>query len=469
MTATIAPRREPYTVSRLNQEARALLEGQFPTLWVEGEVSNLTRPSSGHLYFSLKDARAQIRCALFQNRAFLFRDCPRNGQQVLARGRVSVYEPRGDYQIIVDYVEEAGAGALRRAYDELRLRLEREGCFAPERKQPLPRFPRRIGVITSATGAAIRDVLATLGRRCPSLPVLLYPVPVQGEGATERIARTLRLASQRRDCDVVLLVRGGGSLEDLQAFNEEIVARAICECAVPLVTGIGHETDSTIADFAADLRAATPTAAAELASPDFAEWLDKVRRLAELLQQRTQRQVSDRFQQLEVLEKRLLRLHPRGRLHGHAQRLDELEQRLQRAWRAHLHRGRSRLTGLTQRLQAQTPLLRARHEERRLNVLSARLHLALRQNTRLASRRLNQLSDQLHALSPLATLHRGYAILRRPDGGVILRRAGEAMAGEIVEALLGEGRLRCEVKAVCPSDPAVAALPRPSRPGPRPP
>ncbi|MFZ1641930.1 MAG: exodeoxyribonuclease VII large subunit, partial [Candidatus Contendobacter sp.] len=281
--------RDIYTVSRLNQDVRALLEGEFPTLWVEGEVSNLSRPSSGHLYFSLKDAKAQIRCALFQNRAFLFRDCPRNGQQVLVRGRVSLYEPRGDFQIIVEYVEEAGAGALRRAYDELRLRLEREGLFAPERKQPLPRFPRRIGVITSPSGAAIRDVLITLRRRCPGLLVLVYPVPVQGDGAAERIAQTIRLASQRRDCDVLLLARGGGSLEDLQAFNEETVARAIFDCAIPLVTGIGHETDVTIADFAADRRAATPTAAAELASPDRLEWLHRVRLLAERLDSALQR------------------------------------------------------------------------------------------------------------------------------------------------------------------------------------
>ena len=204
MTLAI-PDRSPYTVSRLNQEVRILLESEFSILWVEGEVSNLSRPSSGHLYFSLKDAKSQIRCALFQNRALLFRDCPRNGQQVLARGRISLYEARGDFQIIVEYVEEAGAGALRRAYDELRLRLEREGLFAPEYKKPLPRFPRRIGVITSASGAALRDVLSVLRRRCPYLPVLLYPVPVQGEEAAERIASAIRLASQRRDCDVLLL------------------------------------------------------------------------------------------------------------------------------------------------------------------------------------------------------------------------------------------------------------------------
>ncbi len=284
--------REPYTVSRLNQEVRTLLEGEFSSLWVEGEVSNVSRPASGHCYFSLKDAKAQLRCALFQNRAFLFRNCPCNGQQVRLRGRISLYEPRGDFQMIVEYVEEAGAGALRRSYDELRLRLEREGLFASERKQPLPRFPCRIGVITSASGAAIHDVLSVLRRRCPQLPVLIYPIPVQGEQAADQIAHAIRLASQRRECEVLLLVRGGGALEDLWAFNQEIVARAIQACPIPLVTGIGHESDVTIADFAADRRAATPTAAAELASPDRLEWQHRIEQLAERLKETLQRQLA---------------------------------------------------------------------------------------------------------------------------------------------------------------------------------
>ncbi|MCC9003887.1 MAG: exodeoxyribonuclease VII large subunit, partial [Candidatus Competibacter sp.] len=319
MILTNAPRDTGciHTVSGLNQTVRTLLEAELPMLWVEGEVSNLSRPSSGHLYFSLKDARAQIRCALFQNRAFLFRDCPRNGQQVLLRGRVSLYEPRGDYQIIVDYVEEAGHGALQRAYDELRLRLERAGWFAPERKYPLPCFPRQIGVITSPTGAALRDVLATLRRRCPGLPVLIHPVPVQGEGAAARIAQAIQRASQRRDCEVLLLVRGGGSLEDLWAFNEEIVARAIVECSIPVVTGIGHETDVTIADFAADLRAATPTAAAELASPDRLEWLGNVRSLDERLQRAMRQALNRRRPEIDRLREHLSRSQPRRRLQDH--------------------------------------------------------------------------------------------------------------------------------------------------------
>ena len=400
------PSRDIYTVSRLNQETRALLEGEFPLLWIEGEVSNLSRPSSGHLYFSLKDAKAQIRCALFQNRAVLFRDCPRNGQQVLVRGRVSLYEPRGDFQLIVEYVEEAGAGALRRAYDELRLKLEREGLFAPEHKQPLPRFPRRIGVITSPTGAALRDVLTTLRRRCSSILVLLYPIPVQGDGAAEYIAQTIRLAAERRDCDVLLLARGGGSLEDLQAFNEEDVARAIHACPIPLVTGIGHETDVTIADFAADLRAATPTAAAELASPDRLEWLRQVYLLAERLDGALQRRLAEQRQRLVDLTRRLDRAQPRHRLRDHAQRLDDLDQRLRAAIRLRLE---------------------------------------------TASQRLRGLSNQLHALSPLATLDRGYAIVRQLPSGEVLRQADAARVGDMVEVLLSQGRLHGQVTAVDPT------------------
>lgn len=392
-----------YTVSRLNQEARYLLEDVFPHIQVLGEVSNLSRPSSGHVYFSLKDASAQIRCALFQNRALLFRDGPRNGQQVLARGRVSLYELRGEFQLIVDGLEEAGAGALWQAYNALRLQLEREGLFAAECKKPLPRFPQRIGVISSPTGAALRDVLTTLGRRCPQTPVLLYPVPVQGDGAAERITAAIRLASQRQDCDVLLLVRGGGSLEDLQAFNAEIVARAIFECAIPLVTGVGHETDVTIADFAADLRAATPTAAAELAGPDRQEQLRQLQRLDERLARALRRRLDQQRQRLEQWAQRLARQHPRRRLQDRAQRLDELDYRLRQALQ-------NRLQAVTQRLQA--------------------------------------MSGRLHALSPLATVQRGYAIARRYPEGEILRRAADAQMGDVIEILLGEGRLRAEIKAV---------------------
>src|SRR5919106_1076433 len=265
--------RDIYTPSRLNREARVLLERGLPALWLEGEISNLSRPSSGHWYFSLKDEAAQLRCAMFRQRNMLTRFSPRDGSRVLVRGRVSLYEQRGDYQFIADYMEEAGEGALRQRFELLKVKLAAEGLFAVERKRPLPRMPRRIGVITSPTGAALRDVLHILRRRFCTIPILIYPVQVQGGVAAAQIARTIRRASARAECDVLVLVRGGGSLEDLWAFNEESVARAIYDSAIPIVTGIGHEVDFTIADFVADVRAPTPSGAAELVAPDCAEWL----------------------------------------------------------------------------------------------------------------------------------------------------------------------------------------------------
>ncbi|HEU4485077.1 MAG TPA: exodeoxyribonuclease VII large subunit, partial [Povalibacter sp.] len=266
------PERDVYSPTRLNREARTLLERGFPVLWIEGEMSNLSRPSSGHWYFSIKDEGAQLRCAMFRQRNLLARFTPRDGQVVLLRGRISLYEPRGDYQFLVDHIEEAGEGALRRRFELLKTRLAAEGLFATERKRPLPKHPARIGVVTSPSGAAIRDVLHVLRRRFCSIPVLIYPVPVQGAGAATQIAAAIRLASARADCDVLILARGGGSLEDLWSFNEEVVARAIAACTIPIVSGVGHEVDFTIADFVADLRAPTPSGAAELVAPDCKEW-----------------------------------------------------------------------------------------------------------------------------------------------------------------------------------------------------
>lgn len=451
-TTTSLDTRNIYTVSRLNREVRTFLESAFPSVWVAGEVSNVSRPSSGHLYFSLKDARAQIRCALFQNRAFLFRDCPHNGQQVLVRGRVSLYEPRGDYQIIVDYVEEAGAGALRRAYDALRLKLEREGLFAPERKRSLPAFPRQIGVITSPTGAAIRDVLATLQRRCPSLPVLIYPVPVQGESAAALIAHTLHLAAQRQDCDVLLLVRGGGSLEDLAAFNEETVIRAICDCSIPVIAGIGHETDITIADFAADARAATPTAAATLAGPDLSAWLAKVGSLNERLQHALRQALQRRHRHLDGLQQRLMRQEPRRRLLSHTQRVDELDQRLRQALAQQLNRNRTAINSLAARLGARVLADRVYTQRRQWEILAWRLGNAMDQRLRVAAQRNQTLSSQLHALSPLATLERGYAIVRRLTDSAVLRRADQTAVGETLEVLLSQGSLHCEITGLSETD-----------------
>src|SRR5450755_3296449 len=293
LTQSARPNRDIYTVSRLNREVRILLERGFGTLWIEAEISNFARPSSGHWYFSLKDAAAQVRCAMFRQRNMLCAFTARDGQKVLVRARVGLYEPRGEYQLIVDHMEDAGLGALKRQFEELSARLSAEGLFAPERKRPLPALPKRIGVITSPTGAAIRDILHVLARRFPAIAVLIYPVAVQGTQAAAEILAALRLAARRAECDVLILARGGGSLEDLWAFNDEELARAIVASPIPVISGIGHEIDFTIADFAADVRAPTPSAAAELVVPDAEEWLNFFARLGARLQRGMRRRLEE--------------------------------------------------------------------------------------------------------------------------------------------------------------------------------
>ena len=288
------PERDIYTVSRLNREVRVLLERGFGTLWIEAEISNFARPSSGHWYFSLKDANAQVRCAMFRQRNYLSTFTPKDGQKVLVRARIGLYEPRGEYQLIVDHIEDAGRGALQRQFEELRARLAAEGLFAAERKRPLPGLPVRIGIITSPTGAAVRDILHVLARRFPAIGVLIYPVQVQGAQAAADIVAALELAGRRADCDVLILARGGGSLEDLWAFNDERLARAIVASPIPIITGVGHEVDFTIADFAADVRAPTPSAAAELVVPDAQEWLQSFALAGKRLEAALRRRVACR-------------------------------------------------------------------------------------------------------------------------------------------------------------------------------
>jgi len=450
MFDSLSSERDIYTPSRLNREARDCLENRFALVWLEGEISNLSRPSSGHWYFSLKDAKAQVRCALFRNRALSLRTPPANGQQVLVQARVSLYEPRGDFQLIVEYLEEAGAGALRRAYDALRLRLEQEGLFSTEDKRPIPAFPRRVGLITSPTGAAIRDVLSVLQRRFPALPILVYPVAVQGEGAAAQVANALKLASERQDCDVLLLVRGGGSLEDLWSFNEEIVARAIHACEIPVVSGVGHETDVTIADFAADLRAPTPSAAAELISPDRVEWLRKFTALEQHLAAVMTRRLATDRQRLSWQEQALHRRHPGRQLQDRAQRLDELEQRLRYAWNIRLERGQNRLTGLNKRLLSRTPAPLIQRLRERYQTLVARLINTMQRNLERKAQRLDTIDRALNSLSPLQTLGRGYAIVRKVDTRQVIRQSAQAQPGEQVEALLAEGRLHCQVQDTDP-------------------
>ena len=443
--AASRPERDVYSVSRLNREVRVLLERGFGSLWLEAEISNFARPSSGHWYFSLKDAAAQVRCAMFRQRNMLAAFAPRDGQKVLVRARIGLYEPRGEYQLIVDHMEDAGLGALKRQFEELAARLAAEGLFATERKRPLPALPRRIGVITSPTGAAIRDILHVLSRRFPGVGVLIYPVPVQGAQAAAEITAALVLAGTRRECDVLIVARGGGSLEDLWAFNDEGLARAIVASPIPVVSGVGHEIDFTIADFAADVRAPTPSAAAEIVVPDHLEWLKTLRSASSRLHQALRRRLGDARERLRWLAGRAALVNPAARLSQQMQRLDDIELRLARAWRQSLSDRRSWLMECRGRLWQNSPVLRLREGRARHESLRARLAAAELQTLRMARERLMPLARTLAAVSPLATLDRGYAIVGRAGGG-ILRNAADAPPGTLIEARLAHGTLRARVE-----------------------
>lgn len=422
-----------------------LLERGFGTLWLEAEVSNFARPSSGHWYFSLKDSGAQVRCAMFRQRNTLCTLTPKDGQKVLVRARLGLYEPRGEYQLIVDHLEDAGLGALQRQYEELRAKLLAEGLFAADRKRPLPALPRRIGIVTSPTGAAVRDILHVLARRFPAVGVLIYPVPVQGAQAASDIIAALGLAARRAECDVLILARGGGSLEDLWAFNDEGLARAIAASPIPIITGIGHEVDFTIADFAADVRAPTPSAAAELVVPDAAEWLHAFESGELRLQRAMQRRIADHRQRLAWLAGRAALVSPSARLTQQAQRLDELEQRLTRAQRRRLVTLLERLNWLQRRASLVSPGVRLTEQALRLQSLQQRLERASRAALRRARERLQPLVRTLNAVSPLATLERGYAIVSTPSGD-ILRDAAAVAPGTLIDARLARGQLRAKVE-----------------------
>lgn len=436
------------TVSRLNREVRELLEQGMPPVWVEGELSNLARPASGHLYFSLKDDRAQIRCAMFRSRNQLVRFRPENGQQVLVRGRIGLYEPRGDYQLIVESMEEAGDGALRRKFEELRQKLEAEGLFAADRKRALPTLPRRIGVITSPSGAAIRDVLQVLQRRFPAIPVLIYPVPVQGAEAAREIRNMLAHAVKRAEVDVLLLTRGGGSLEDLWSFNDEALARAIAACPLPIVSAVGHEVDVTIADLVADQRAPTPSAAAELLSPDGAAWLRQFEAAAERLQFVQERRQQQEAQRLDNLLKRLEQQHPGRRLRDHARRLDELGLRLDQAWRTGQRLRTTALQQAHRRLQAANPARGIAQWRERTRSLERRLQAAQHHQLERSRERLGALARTLETVSPLATVSRGYAIVQRPDDGAVIRNATDLQPGDPFTTRLAHGRIDGRVEQV---------------------
>lgn len=427
-----------HSVSELNRMVRQLIENDLPLLWVEGEVSNLARPASGHLYFSLKDERAQVRCAFFRGAQRGQAQAAANGQQVLVRARVSLYEPRGEFQLIVEHLEPAGEGLLRRRLEELKQKLAAEGLFDPARKRELPALPRRIGVITSLSGAAIRDVLHILRRRFPGIPVILYPAQVQGEQAKFDLVKALETAGRRAECDVLILARGGGSLEDLWAFNEEMVARAIAACPIPVISGVGHEIDFTIADLAADVRAPTPSGAAELAVPDRREWLRQFLVLERQVALAGRRALADLITGHRQLAGRLARCHPGFVLRQSAQRLDELRQMLASALRHRLGAEKLRLNDARHRLHGAAPRRRLQRVAERAAAARLRLVSATQLGLLRAGNRLAVASGRLDAVSPLATLERGYAIVQDAAGRVV-RSAGAVAAGDEITARVADG------------------------------
>ncbi|WP_233842948.1 exodeoxyribonuclease VII large subunit [Dyella sp. 2HG41-7] len=438
------PPRHILTPSTLNRLVRDLLEDALPLVWIEGELSNVARPSSGHLYFTLKDSGAQVRCAMFKPKSTWLRFKPADGMHVLARARVGLYEPRGEFQLVVEHLEPAGEGALQREFERLKAQLDAEGLFAQERKRALPRFARRIGVITSPTGAAIRDVLSVLARRWPLVEVDVLPVPVQGREAPPAIVSMLRKASASGRYDVLLLTRGGGSLEDLWAFNDEQVARAIHASKVPVVSAVGHEIDFSISDFVADLRAPTPSAAAELLVPDILaqrRHLDQWRQRITAIQER---RLHANVQRIDHLLARLQAQRPQARLARDRERLMQLRRRLLAARTAQLTQKAVRLDRLQARLLAQHPRQRLVMMRQQLEQHALHMRRIIEHKLERERLTLQQTARALHAVSPLATLERGYAILFDADGKV-LRSAQNLAVDTALRARLADGEIPLRV------------------------
>ena len=442
-----SPQRDIWTVSAINRAARELLEAGLGVIWIEAEVSNLARPASGHLYFSLKDTGAQLRAAFFRQRQRGSASTLANGDKVLVRGKLSIYEPRGDYQLIVEHVEPAGEGALRRAFEVLKLKLAAEGLFSAASKQPLPALPARIGVITSPSGAAIRDVLHVLARRMPSVPVIIYAASVQGDKAPAELRRALALAIGRDECDALLITRGGGSLEDLAAFNDEALARDIAACPIPVISGVGHEVDVTITDFVADVRAPTPSAAAELLVPDRRDLLAQLRTLRRALDRGMQRRVDVLAQRLDQAARRVQVQNPISRVAGQHQQLHELHRRLRHALGGLTSRRSERLQQLSTRLALRAPDRRLAERQQRLAIAVERLRRAQQQRVRDAQQRTAALGQTLNAVSPLATLARGYAIVRDAAGKPVTGIAALSV-GDNIDVSLRDGELTATVNAL---------------------
>jgi len=436
------------TVSELNRLTREIIEANFPLIWLQGELSNLAQPASGHWYFTLKDEQAQVRCAMFRMKNRLLNIRPENGMQVLVRARVSFYEARGEYQLIIEQMEAAGDGLLRQRFLRLKESLAQRGWFDAAHKKPLPTLPKRIGVITSISGAALRDILSVMRRRFPNLPMLVLPVTVQGDSAAGTMIKAIQQAQASALFDVLILARGGGSMEDLWCFNDESLALAIYNCEIPIVTGIGHEIDFTIADFVADCRAATPSAAAELVSPDRTALANQLSYNFQRLRQYMLRVLQHKTQQLQLCRQALR--HPAQQLLFQAQRVDELEQRIQAQIRLKLERLQNRLDVLRQRLRALDPGRELARQQENLRRLNSNLGKSL---SRILADRTNRFVTavrQLNAVSPLATLTRGFAIVSQCENKGIVRDSGTLQKGDELHIQLAQGAVNAQVTQIEP-------------------
>ena len=436
-----------FTVSQLNRSVRQLLENEMGQIWLSGEISNFTQPTSGHWYFTLKDDKAQIRCAMFRttNRKVLFR--PQHGQQVILRATITLYEPRGDYQLIVEQMHPAGDGQLQLKFEKLKQQLTAEGLFASHYKKPLPTPAKCVGIITSSTGAALHDILNILKRRDPSLPVIIYPTQVQGAEAIEKIAATIELANLRHECDVLIVGRGGGSLEDLWCFNEERVARAIFASQIPIISAVGHETDVTIADFVADLRAPTPSAAAELVSRDRDEMQQRLTYQQQRLTMAMDYYFSRRLQQITTLANRLQKQHPESQLAIKNTLLVRLNQRLHQAMSTKLLLAERRHQRLKETLYQTAPTQRIHHYHQQLTALNYRLSQATQEQLHQAKHRFAVSCSQLNAVSPLATISRGYSVTTTTEGQ-LLKQAKQVAVGEPIVTRISDATLISRVETV---------------------
>lgn len=439
-----------FTVSRLNQTVRSLLEREMGQVWITGEISNFSQPSSGHWYFTLKDDTAQVRGAMFRNsnRRVTFR--PQHGQQVLVRASVTLYDPRGDYQIIVESMQPAGEGLLQQKYEQLKDALSAEGLFDQQFKQPLPSPATCIGVVTSKTGAALHDILHVLKRRDPSLPVVIYPTPVQGDDAPAQIVRAIALANARQECDVLIVGRGGGSLEDLWSFNDERVARAIFASRIPVVSAVGHETDVTIADFVADLRAPTPSAAAEVVSRNQAELVRQIQSAQQRLEMAMDFYLANRTRRFTQLNHRLQQQHPQLRLARQQTVLERLQQRMRNALDSQFRQASVRQQRLAQRLNSQNPQPKIHRAQTRVQQLEFRLAQAIQSRMSQTRERFGSAITHLEAVSPLATLSRGYSVTTVSDGKV-LKQTSQVRQGEMLTTRVKDGWLESEVKNIIPA------------------